>query len=133
MELYACGFNAHGQLRHQKSDQQDIRVFEKIYEATEVRLLAAFWSSTFIGNDGTVHILGHPASGIVSGLDGHDIVAILNDDTLGPVILTKDGTIHGLEDWGPDGIHSKALTTLPLNIACLASAGNGIICACTCW
>ena len=133
MELYACGFNAHGQLEHQQSGQQDISIFQAIYQATEVRLLAAFWSFTIICSSDTTYILGYPASGPIKGLNGNEIVAILSDDTLGPVVLVKDGTMCKLEDVGPNGINSKVLTSLTVNIACLASAGNGTICVCSRW
>lgn len=44
-ELYACGFNAHGQLKH--ASEEDVHTFERIAsDEDDIEVLQASWSRT---------------------------------------------------------------------------------------
>ncbi len=111
MELYASGFNAHGQLIYSKEDQaapQDLCAFKKIASGTYVRLHCAVWNATVLQVDNVIYYRGfHRSSGSSAGsggmiLDNAEILglppsrikSIFGDNTNGILgALTHDGEV----------------------------------------
>lgn len=57
MELYASGFNAHGQLLP-SSSPQDLRSFQKIASGTTIRVRCTKWSAIVLEIDGVLELRG---------------------------------------------------------------------------
>lgn len=99
MELYASGFNSHGQLRPnpRKLSPDDLLTFQKIAEGGTIRVLCALWSATVIEVDGRLLFRGFDESGMldsfISGLAANQIKSVFGDTSGILGALTQEGEI----------------------------------------
>lgn len=71
MELYASGFNAHGQLLPSCSPH-DLHSFQKIASGTTIRVRCATWSATVLEIDDVLELRGSQSHGDQAGGCGKD-------------------------------------------------------------
>ncbi|KAF2433986.1 RCC1/BLIP-II [Tothia fuscella] len=104
MELYACGFNAHGQLGGmdtKKTSNTDIHTWEKISSGPDIKILFVGWSSLIVLVDSAIWISGQVQP-----------VPTTNTDLLPTFILeeeldTEVESVYGSVLDGPIGVIDK--------------------------
>ena len=136
MELYACGFNAHGQLNFSNSSKdspQDIYLFQKILTGKSIRLLFAGWSTTVVEVDGTLR----SNKGVIvlpTGCSSQDISSVFGDHTgvCGALTVAGDLLIYqeggGGEELALASSTSSSLGNETRRISHLSISGIGKLC-----
>ena len=111
MEVYACGFNAHGQL-DQKASRQNINSFHKVAEGIRsTRILCATWCATILDIDGLLTYRGYHKSGLRDCLvsSAEEVKSVFGD--VGGICgaLTPDGNLLELvrDDTRPGTLHFR--------------------------
>jgi len=137
MELYACGFNAHGQLNFSTSTDDSPKDFYKlrrILTGTSIRLLVAGWSTTVVEVDGTLRS-NRGVIKLPTGCSTQDISSVFGDHTgiLGALTLNGALLVHRDSEDGEElNLASSLPSSSPYNaiprIAHLAVSGIGVIC-----
>ncbi|KAI9789313.1 MAG: hypothetical protein M1816_006201 [Peltula sp. TS41687] len=104
IELFACGFNAHGQLSgHDLPDDavQDLHRFQGVLKAvSNIRVLFAGWADTLLDVDGQLRLYGFSGHGrqnnreIRSDLSASDISVCFGDHTGLKGVLTEAGAVY---------------------------------------
>ena len=146
MELYASGFNSHGQLRPNSKtlSPDDLLTFQKIAEGSTIRVRCALWSATVIEVDDRLLFRGFHQTGIIdstiSGLAVSNIKSVFGDTSGVLGALTNDGEIWrfvlraGILMFVKHEFPSKCfLVQHGLCIDHFAIADNGQVCISTRW
>ncbi|KAI9681347.1 MAG: hypothetical protein M1817_002630 [Caeruleum heppii] len=137
LELYACGFNAHGQLTGASVDEPpvDLTRFQHVLTASSIRILYAAWSETLLDVDGSLVLRGFSAPGtdgvVVScPVPAEKIHQAFGDHTglLGAVTERGELLTFSSKDKNLRLDHHSSATSESLRIAHLARVGNNKIC-----
>lgn len=97
MTLYACGFNAHGQLLPSSSGQnpENLHTLQKIAEGDQIRVCCALWSATVLEIDGALIFRGYHRSQLqnceIEGPPASDFTTIFGDTSGVLGAVTRDG------------------------------------------
>lgn len=116
MELYACGFNAHGQLKFSnltEDSPKDIYSFRKILSGSSIRLLFAGWSTTVVEVDGVLRS-NRGMIRLPTGCSAQGISSVFGDHTGTLGALTSDGVLLVHKD-GEDGEELTLASSSPLS------------------
>ena len=139
--LYACGFNAHGQLLSAPRgvEPEDLYSFIKIAEGDEIRVRCILWSLTILEIDGTLILHGFQnTSNRNCKIKGPppDSIKIITGDNVDIVAVTENGAVWTLDLtlYRPAFSKLKQMTAVELEgwvVDHIAIAGNEEVCIAT--
>ena len=139
--LYACGFNAHGQLLPNPpgSIPQDLHTLTKVAEGDEIHVRCILWSLIILEIDGALILRGFQRSfnrNCEITCPSADEIKIITGSNADIVALTHDGAIWTLDLLFNQFMFSKLMekTSLELEgwaIDHIAIAGNEEVCVAT--
>ena len=144
MELYASGFNSHGQLRPNPKNlsPDDLLTFQKIAEGNTIRVHCALWSATVIEVDGRLLFRGFHESGMldssISGLAARQVKSVFGDTSGVLGALTQEGEVWRFDSRAGSLVFVKHefpaecfLLRQSLRVDHLGIADNGQVCIST--